>query len=309
MSTLLITGGNGFIGSYLLKELNLCDYNIILLKRSSSDTYRINSLINEIHVYDIDKIALEDIFKNHKINGVIHLSTFYVKTHVSHDIDKMIETNITFPTKILDLSIKHNVNFFINTGTFFEYSLFANPINESSKKHPYNLYAATKLSFEHMLELYSRQSNIHILSLKLSAPFGYNDNYKLIPYLITSILTNQEVILEKGEQEWDFIYVKDVISAFLQAIKLCLNSKRTLFEEILIGSGKKTKISKITNILNKIHKKNLIHLKNDYKENQIFEAYLDISKAKNMLQWVPQYSIEEGLEETYNLYKENQNEK
>lgn len=308
--TILITGATGFIGSYLLDKLLYdTNYNIIILKRSTSDIFRISNLLQKVKVYDADTINLEEIFKRNKINGIVHLATNYVKAHNLHSISSLIESNITLPTKLIELSAIYGVRYFINTGTFFEYSFNCNPVTEESQIKPYNLYAATKLAFNNVLEYYGSNTSLNILTLKLAAPFGYKDNQKLVPYLIKSLLNNEKVILEKGEQEWDFIYVKDVVSAYISAIELCINTKRSIFEEILIGTSEKTSIKKMVETINGLHGKEMIFLEKEYQPNQIFTVYLDNSKAKNMLQWVPKYSIEDGLEETYNLYKASKNER
>ncbi|WP_415397735.1 NAD-dependent epimerase/dehydratase family protein [Sulfurimonas sp. CS5] len=306
MQNILISGSTGFIGSYLTEALIQNNYNVILLKRETSNTFRIDKLLDKVTSYDVDKVRIETVFQENDINGIVHLSTYYVKSHLLEDIDDLVESNVTFPTKLLELSIKYNVNFFINTGTFFEYNFHSNPISEKTKKEPFNLYASTKLAFESILQYYALNSNLNILTLKLSAPFGYNDNHKLIPYLMKSVLNNEKVILEKGEQEWDFIYVKDVVSAYIKAIIFCENTYRNVYEDILIGTGKKTSIKEIVNIINNLKGEKLITLEKEYPSNQIFEAFVDNSKAKNLLQWLPQYSIEESLKETYNLYKENE---
>lgn len=306
MQNILISGSTGFIGSYLTEALIQNNYSVILLKRETSNTFRIDKLLDKVTSYDVDKVGIETIFQENDINGIVHLSTYYVKSHLLEDIDGLVESNVTFPTKLLELSIKYNVNFFINTGTFFEYNFHSNPISEKTKKEPFNLYASTKLAFESMLQYYALNSNLNILTLKLSAPFGYNDNHKLIPYLIKSVLNNEKVILERGEQEWDFIYVKDVVSAYIKAIKFCENTYRNVYEDILIGTGKKTSVKDIVNIINNLKGEKLITLEKEYPSNQIFETFVDNSKAKNLLQWLPQYSIEESLKETYNLYKENE---
>ena len=305
MKNILVTGTTGFIGSYLVEALIKNNYNVIVLKRSSSNTFRIHDLLNKVKIYDIDNTELETIFSQNEIDGIVHLSTYYVKSHILDDIEGLINSNVTFPTKLLELSVKYNIKFFINTGTFFEYDFHSNPINEHSKAKPFNLYASTKLAFDKILQYYVSSSSLNVLTLKLSAPFGYNDNHKLVPYLINAVLNNEKVILEKGEQEWDFIYVKDVINAYLKAINFCKNSKRSIYEEILIGTGKKTSIKNIVDIINNLKGEDLITLEKEYNPNQIFEAFVDNSKAKNLLQWVPQYSIEESLKETYNLYKDN----
>ena len=310
MKTILITGGTGFVGSYLVRKIienNL--FKIIILSRENSDFFRIDDLRKNLIIYHTEKTSLDDIFKDNKIDGVIHLSTYYTKNEEYEDIEKYIESNIELPTKILHYAYKNNVRFFINTGSFFEYNFCSNPINESSKLNPSSLYSSSKISFDIMLKYYSSISNMNVINMKLSAVYGYNDKHKLISYLMKSVINNKKVILEKGEHEWDFIYVKDVVSAYLKAIDLCLHSKRNIYEDVLIGTAKKTSIKKVVHIINKCKGKKLIKLEKDYPSNQIFVAYLDNSKAKNLLQWIPQYLIEDGLKETYNLYKASKNER
>lgn len=306
MKTILLTGATGFIGSCLLGALlEKTEFNVIILKRSNSDVFRIKNSLDKVKFYDIDTYELSMIFEENIIDGILHLATYYVKSHAQEDIEKMIDANVKFPTLLLELCHEYKVKFFINTGTFFEYSSFSNPIYEKSAVIPFNLYASTKSSFDAILNYYAHNTHLNIVTLKLSAPFGYNDNFKLIPFLIDSVLKNNEVSLEKGEQSWDFIYVKDVVSAYLKTIELCLNTKRTLNEEILIGTGKSTTIKEIVNIIHEISNTNLISMEKDYSEKQIFLSLIDNSKAKNLLQWNPQYTIKEALFETYTLYKEN----
>lgn len=306
MRSLLITGATGFIGSYLLDALvKENQFEIIVLKRKASNTFRIESLLEKVKIYNVDEITLEEVFEQNDIQGIIHLATHYVKTHRSCDIESMMDSNVKFPTQLVECALKSNVEFFINTGTFFEYSTFKTPLNEKDEQIPFNLYAATKAAFDNVLKYYAYNSALTILTLKLGAPFGYNDNFKLIPFIIDAILNNKTIDIEKSEQEWDFVYVKDVVNAYLKAVFLCLNTKRNLFEDILIGTGKTTSIKKIASILSEISQTNLITHEKEYSSKQIFLSCIDNSKAKNLLQWIPQYSIEKALEETFNLYKGN----
>ena len=72
---ILLTGSTGFLGSYLLKSFVKSGYEVIALKRSTSNTYRINDYLKKVTLYNIDKVNLEDIFKKHKINIVINTVT------------------------------------------------------------------------------------------------------------------------------------------------------------------------------------------------------------------------------------------
>ena len=79
MKTILLTGATGFIGSHLLEYLVRKGYEIVVLKRSTSDISRISKIINDVHTYDVDKTPIELAFKNHKIEVVMNLATSYGK--------------------------------------------------------------------------------------------------------------------------------------------------------------------------------------------------------------------------------------
>ena len=303
MTTLLITGGTGFLGSYLLEALSsLKNYRIIATTRTQTDLFRIHHMKDKFTLVNIDTVDLREIFLNNKIDGVIHLATHYSKKHQYEEIPSMIHTNLTFGTQLVDLAVQNDVKFFINTGTFFEYSMMDVPVSEKTEKSPYNLYAATKIAMDTLIQYYSKSSSMHIITLKLATPYGYNDNQKLIAYLMKSVINGQSVILEKGEQEWDFIYVKDAANAYIKTIEFCLKSKKTQNEEIYIGTGKAYPIKNIVKLINHFTGKSLIETSKPYTEDQIFLAYGNISKAKNLLQWLPAYSLEDGLHETYIHY-------
>ena len=270
--------------------------------RTQTDLYRIDELKEKITLINIDHIDLNEIFSDHGIEGIIHLATYYSKQHSYEEIPSMLDTNIIFGTKLVDLAVQHNIKFFINTGTFFEYSMMHNPISEQSDKDPYNLYAATKIAMDAIVKYYAKASSTHFLTLKLATPYGYKDNQKLVSYLIKSVLSDQHITLEKGEQEWDFIYVKDVANAYLKAVEFCIKTQKTQNEDVYIGTGKAYAIKDMVKLINNLSAKTLITTEKPYNQDQIFLAYGDISKAKNLLQWLPTYSLESGLEETYNNY-------
>ena len=89
---ILITGATGFLGSHLLSELVREKYQLVILKRSSSDTRRIKEFLTQTKSYDIDKIDIETIFSKHQIEGIIHLATDYGKTN-NNALTQMLISN------------------------------------------------------------------------------------------------------------------------------------------------------------------------------------------------------------------------
>ena len=302
---ILLTGGAGFIGSHLLELLLRQGYKIAVLDKSSAGTQRINHLMDKIKYYDIDRISLEDIFKNENFDCILHLATFYKKQHRGiDDVKRMIETNILFPTILLELSVKHSIKYFINTGTFFEYKFEGKKgLTEDCILGTYDLYSSTKISFENILKYYTKHHNIKGITLKLFAPYGEKDNKKLMVYLIRNLLKDKLVNLTNGEQRWNFTYVKDIASAYLKTLKYIITMKNN-YDFFNIGTTKTIRIKDAVNVLEKVSSKKLSVKWGaiPYSENEIFYVNCDNKKAKNVLGWAPQYDFEEGLQRTYLYY-------
>ena len=302
---ILLTGGAGFIGSHLLELLISKKYEITVLEKDSSNAWRINYLMDKVKYYAVNKAKLEDIFKTNKFDCIIHLATFYKKQHGSIvDVKKMIETNILLPTLLLELAVKYQVQYFINTGTFFEYKLKKEELlTENSVLEPYDLYALTKISFDNILKYYTTHYKIKGITLKLFAPYGEKDNKKLIVYLIENLLKNKSVNLTHGIQKWNFTYVKDIVDAYLKTLKY-INKMKKNYDFFNIGSNKVISIRNVVKILEEISNKK-ISVKwgtIKYSKREILYVNCSNNKAKNILGWVPQYNFKKGLEKMYLYY-------
>lgn len=303
IKNILLTGGTGFIGSQLIKQLLEKNYHIILLKRSSSNTWRIKDLLNKIKCYDVDKCLLSEVFEN-DIDAVIHLATFYKKEHSNKDIKLMIDTNIEFPTQILEFCKNKKIKYFINTGSFFEYDLsVTTPLNETAPIKPHNLYAATKISFSIILKQYTESSNIKAIDLKIFSPYGPKDNEKLYSYLIKNFIQKKIVEMTKGEQKWNWTYVKDICGAYLKSINY-VSSMNKNYEVFNIGSNQ---VYSIREIIIKIEKylgvNNLVNTSKEYSSKEIFYVNCDNTKAKKLLGWNVEHTIDEGIKKTIEFYQ------
>lgn len=287
---IVITGATGFLGSHLLLALIEEGYNIIVLKRSFSNTWRIQNAISQIKNYDIDKVDIKKIFNENEIEGIMHLATDYGRKS-NKDIIQMFKANIALPAKLLELGTKHEVNFFINTHTFW-----------SSK---YSLYSSMKNSFIEIAKYFTANFKVKFINMKLEHMYGEKDEYsKFIPFLIKNILEDKEIKTTNGEQKRDFIYVKDVVDAYLKVLDNLENLNKN-FIEFEFGTGKSISLRDFANkIEEEINKKaNIKWGVIPYKKNEIFDSKADIRKAKQYLGWSPKYDIKSGLKKTINWYK------
>lgn len=303
IKTILITGGAGFIGSHIVDLLLEHNYKLVIVERQGSDTSRINNHLPKIKFYHSDQEGLEKAFKENQVDCVIHLATRYLKIHENiEDVVSIIDTNVKLSTLLCEYCRLYEVNYFINTGTFFEYQQQNRPLKETDNFCAYNLYAASKLAFEEILKYYANNHDLKVVDFKLFAPFGDRDNEKLLSYLVKILNSGEEVDFSGGEQKWNFTYVKDIALAYLKALENFDQIEK--YELINVGYDQPVNIKEIAVILEEISGKKF-HINwgaKPYADNEIMYANADTSKLKKMLKYQPKYSLAEGLRATYQYF-------
>ncbi|MCL5276197.1 MAG: NAD(P)-dependent oxidoreductase [Deltaproteobacteria bacterium] len=307
---IFLTGATGFIGINLIPKLLKYNHTVIALKRVSSDLSKLQLYIDNRNLifYNLEENQLSRIFQETRIDMVIHLATYYRKSHIKDEIDNMIHSNIEFPTEILQQMIEHGVRYFINTGTFFEYALESNnPITETCRINPYNLYAATKVAFEDILKYYIENYSISAATLRLFAPYGpFDHKSKIIPYIIKNVSEKIPIKFNSsGFQKWDYVFIQDVTEAFKKTIEFIINNdvKHEVFN---IGSGKTVSLREVFQYINQIAKTKIEATWGQNTNKEINYVCADITKTKKLLKWEPCFDIYKGLEITYKWFTKNE---
>ena len=298
----ILTGGTGFIGSHVLEKLLKLNKKVILLKRSFSDLWRINEFIRNENLVlkNIDEENLNDIFYQYDIEGIFHLAS-----NAQRDIDldiitNMINTNITFPTKLLEASANNNVKFFINTGSVYEYQLNQPPISEKTKIKPFNLYASTKIAFEDILKFYSNDYDLNCSTLKLFTPYGPKDNEnKIIPYLIINSIKKENIFVKSPNKTLDLIYVKDVVDCYISLMNNI--SKFKEYETFNVGTGIGNTIRDVLKLIeHNVGKNNNV----DFGDLENHQVWCSNNKIKKKLNCNPKIILNDGIKITINYYKQ-----
>ena len=213
MSKAIVTGGTGFIGSNLCKYLIRNGWEISIIVRSSSDLSSINNVINKIEIleYDGNINQLIHYFNEAKADVVFHLAAFSNVEHKLNEIDRLIESNISFGLHILEAMKESQTKLLINTGTYWQHY-------NSDEYNPVNLYAATKQAFESLIKYYTEAENIRSITLKLFDTYGESDTRpKLINLLHKFADENKELYMSPGEQVLDLVHVDDIVNAYVKA--------------------------------------------------------------------------------------------
>ena len=292
---LLLTGCTGFLGSFLLKSLTLrSDFKIICLKRSFSDIKRVSKIDNtNIVYYDIDQVSIDKVFKENKIDIVVHAATDYGRNHDS--IYQVLETNLLFPIKVIELAIQKGVKCFINTDSYF---------NKENFSYNYLLnYSLSKKNFLNWLKKLS--SKIQIVNIVLEHLYGEYDNpSKFTENVIQKVAIQRvdKMDLTYGHQRRDFIYISDVVDAYLTLIEYSVKN-RFQYEVFEIGSGISYEIRYFCEMVKKISGSDTLlnYGAVSYRSDEIMESKADIKKISD-LGWNPKIKIDEGIKRIITIY-------
>ena len=267
---------------------------VIGLKRSSSKDYRILNLKNNnLILYDIDLIDLENIFKTHEIDVVINTVCSYGR---KEENQKFLEdSNFNFPKLLLKCSKDNCVKLFLNTDT-----LLPDKIND---------YSFTKSKFRRCLK--DDKSAIKIINLRIEHMYGpLDDDNKFVNWLINEILTNSEIIkLTSGVQLRDFIYIDDVVSAFDYCV---MNSHKFVdsYNEYDLISGKLTSVKEFVcliveklSIIKKLDfSKRVLFGELSYRPNEVMTPKFNHNSLIDT-SWNPKVFLNEGLNQILKNYK------
>ena len=178
---ILITGASGFVGSHVLDDCLKNNFNVHAIfrrsKKNVSFTKKYKKQIFPIFYNNIYEI--KNKLTNCKIDYVIHCATHYIKKHDHNDIENIIKSNVLFSTILLDAVVNIKIKKFINLGTVWQHF-------NDTKNLAFNLYAASKQSFECIFNYYKNQyTKIKFYNILLTDTFGTNDKRKkLIPILL-----------------------------------------------------------------------------------------------------------------------------
>lgn len=284
MSKILLTGATGFLGSYLLKGLlENTDHEVVVLKRSFSNISRIEKLLKNprVKIYDVDNNKPEKAFEENEIETVIHCATNYGRKN--ENVLEIVNSNFVFPLTLLKLAVDNNVKNFINTDTTIDKNV--------------NFYSLSKKQFLDWLKEFSPK--IKTINMQLEHFYGPFDNDTKFPtFIIRQFIQNvNNINLTKGEQKRCFVYVEDVVDAFLSIINNIKNIEGQ-FSDFEVSTEESITIKKFVLLAKELTQNSYTKLNFgalDYRENELMESKTDISAMKR-LGWFPKIGLREGLQ-------------
>ena len=284
MSTILVTGGKGFVGKKLVVRLQEDDHEVIAF---------------DIDTADISEKSALSIYFDRKVQHVFHLAA---KTFVPDSWKSPYEfyrTNVLGTTSVLEFCRIAKVSLtYVSSYLYGEPEYL--PIDEQHPIKAYNPYSHSKILSEQLCEYYRKTFGIVITIFRPFNIFGPGQaDWFLIPKIVKQVSSDafQKIEVNDLRPKRDYVYVDDIIDALV----LSLKNISSIFN---IGSGFSFSVEEIINITMEvacISKK--YQSSGEHRPIEIDNVVADISKARQQLGWTPQTSFKEGIKRCLEYYR------
>ncbi len=301
---ILVTGASGFIGHAVCKKL-VGKYNVVATVSPFSKPSRLRGLRTKLSTIKIDLSnfgGVEKLFKKYKPNIVLHLATHGVYQYQQQDEDRIVMDNYLITSNLLKASVEFGVEKFINTGSVFEYGSQSGKVKETDVDLTdiLNKYSAVKMATTALANAYSEKLNV--ITLRPFTTYGpEEDMTRFFSATIRRALKSESIRIVKGVIR-DFVFIDDVAEAYLKSIEKSFNSG----EIINIASGDKSTLEETALLIKKLTKsRSEIIFDEKYIRNKESKCWADITKAKKVLKWHPEYSLAKGVKKTIDWIKNN----
>ncbi len=300
---ILVTGGAGFIGRWLVKKLLEEGNQVWVLdnlsngRESNIEEFKANPLFKGLTIGDIKHIdCLESIFEN-KFELCFHLAA---GINVQDSIDnpkKLFEDDVIGTFNVLEQCKKHWCKMvFMSTCMVFERAV--EKISETHPTKPASPYAGAKLAGENMVLSYWHAYKLPTLVIRPFNTYGplqkTNSEGGVVSIFIQKNLKGENLnIYGDGTQTRDLLYVEDCVDFIVKAGF----SDEANGQIINAGSGRDIAINELAALICKQPEK-IKHVPHIHPQSEILKLLCDSSKANELLKWYPKISLEEGIKRT-----------
>ena len=302
----LVTGGAGFIGSTLVRELIKVGANVIVYDNLLyGDKYNLSDIEKDMTLVIGDVISgkIFDTLKKYNIDYVFNLAAEPYIPHSYDNPEKFFQVNVNGTINLLSACRTFNVKRIIHVSTSEVYGTGQIiPMNEKHPLNPLSTYAVSKLAGDRAAFVFSYERNIPVVIVRPFNSYGPRETQPyIIPEIIRQLFNGKTLHLGNIDAKRDFTYVEDTALGMISA----MTSNLTKGEVVNIGSNKSYSIKDIAILIGKefgydnidiqIDKTRLIQL-----DVELLES--DYSKINKLTGWKPTVDIKEGLKRTVQWY-------
>jgi UDP-glucose 4-epimerase len=298
----IVTGGAGFIGSHLVDSLVDISKKVIVIDRRKPR--KLNKNVQATYKkMEVQSEEAFELIKKEKPDVVFHLAAHINDRESTHEPVMNADNNIIGTLNMLQATRSCNGTRFVFASTSAVYgSKDEYPISEDVKFEAHTPYGISKLTAEHYLRFYNKVCGISYIALRFANVFGPRQDSSAesgaIGIFSANLLKGDQVYINNdGQTKRDYIYVKDVVRALTSA------AESDFVGVLNVGTGQETTTE---DLFEMVRDEVGSQAQPEYREeieDLVKRSALDASEAKKILNWKPEVSLQEGIEETVDWYR------
>lgn len=299
----LVTGGAGFIGSFIVEEIIKMGWEPIVVDDLSTGNLSFVPKNTPFYNIDIRSQSLEQVFRMHNPQVVIHQAAQVSVEFSSRQPLTDCEINTLGTLNILKLCAKYKVSKFVYASSAAVYGIAKEvPVTEAHSVLPISFYGLSKYSAEQYIHLYQQLYGLNYTILRYSNVYGMRQNMHseagVVSIFVNKAIKGQQLtVYGDGSQTRDFVFVRDIAKANIQAVTYLGN------ETFNISTNKPVPLNELIAVLQQSLSRPLEIIYTDPRAGDIKDSYLSFEKAKQLLNWEPQIPFETGINETLEYYR------
>ena len=311
----LVTGCYGFVAQHLIHNLLLNNNRVIgvynkkyQLKIFNNKNYINKKKLVEKKVDIRDKKTLTNLFKKYKFDYCYHLAAISQVLTSNQSPEETYEINVFGTINLLESAklYRPKIKFIFSSSDKAYGSSKKLPYKEDFPLNGLNPYDASKACADIISRSYAKAFNLQVCVTRFVNIYGPGDvNWdRIIPGTIKSLINNKKPILRSnGKFLRDYLFIDDVVNGYIMLGK-AMQNKKVKGIAINFGSGKPITVLNLVKKMLKINNNNskFYIIKNKAK-NEIKDQYSGYQLAKEIINWKPKISLEEGLVKTFSWYK------
>lgn len=248
----------------------------------------------------LNKKSITKLFQNYPLDAVVHLAALTGVRASLTQPKQYEEVNITGTKNVFDISQEFGIKSFIFSSSSSIYGDNKTPFKETQTSDPKSPYAKSKALAERLIKKTRKKMPTTILRFfSVYGPAGRPD---MAPYIFTeSALKNKEIIqYGQGKTARDYTYVDDVVDAIVRAF-----DKNFTLETINIGNSDPIMLADFIRLIERTTGKKIKKKIHSIRTEESAKTFASIEKAKSLLAWKPQHTLEQGIKKFVQWYKEN----
>ena len=297
MKRVILTGGTGFVGANLVRRLLHDGHEVHLLVRPNYQPWRIEQIRSDVRLHELhlhDSEAVSRVVSQIRPDWVFHLAAHGAYSWQT-DWEQMVRTNIQGTMSLVSACLKTGFEAFVNTGSSSEYGFKDHAPAESEPVEPNSHYAVTKVAATLLCRQTAQSQRVHLPTLRLYSVFGpYEDPGRLLPNLILHGLKGELPPLVDPDVARDFVYVDDVVEAYLLAANVCTPEWGPIYN---IGTAVQTTLREVVTVAREAMNIRAEPVWSSMPNRQ-WDANVWVSdnrKIRAQLNWQPQHTFAEGF--------------